>query len=92
MIVTYWEDNLTSVNHQITTYGSNSGGHWNQQSFSERRSYERRSERALMTDERERERNHFPSTWARAGAHWKTDERERKLALIFCAHQSPYFY
>ena len=51
------------------------------------------SERALMTDERERERererDHFPGPRARAGAHPKTDERERKLALIFYAHQSP---
>ena len=23
---------------------------------------------------------------------WKTDERDRKLALIFCAHKSTYFY
>ena len=30
------------------------------QSFSEHRSNERRSERDLMTDERERERDHFP--------------------------------
>ena len=50
------------------------------QSFSDCRSYERRSERALMTDERD----HFPSS--RAGAHPKLDERERKFALIFCAH------
>ena len=45
------------------------------------------SERALMTDERERD--HFPGPLARAGAHSKTNERERKIALIFCAHQLP---
>ena len=53
------------------------------QSFSERRSNERRSERALIIDERDL----FLGMRARAGAHRKNDERERKLALIFCAHQ-----
>ena len=51
-------------------------------SFSERRSYERRSERALTRDERERSTFLGP----RARAHEKKDERERKFALIFCAH------
>ena len=50
-------------------------------SFSERRSYERRSERALTRDERERSTFLGP----RARAHEKKDERERKLTLIFCA-------
>ena len=53
------------------------------QSFSERRSNEWRSERALIIDERDL----FLDARARAGAHRKNDERERKLALIFCAHQ-----
>ena len=42
------------------------------QGYSEPRSYERRSER-------ERERNQFYRPRARAGAHVKTDERERKF-------------
>ena len=45
------------------------------QSFSERRSNKRRSERALIIDERERERI--------AKSASQNDERERKLALIF---------
>ena len=55
------------------------------QSISERRSNDRRFERALTRDERER--NQILDSWARAGAHVKLDERERKFALIFCAHQ-----
>ena len=39
---------------------------------------------ALLTYEQER--NHFPGLKALAGAHTNTDEREYKLALIFCAH------
>ena len=54
------------------------------QSFSERRSFERLSKRALTIDERDLFLVESPS---RVGAHCKNDERERKLALIFCAHQ-----
>ena len=48
------------------------------QSFSERR-----SERALILSERERERRSKVQEWARARAHLKSTERERKLAIIF---------
>ena len=50
------------------------------QSLSERRSFEGRSERA-----------NFLGMWAQAGAHHKADEHERKLALIFYAHNWPDF-
>ena len=57
--------------------------YFNKQSFSERRSIERRSERALILTERECERSSKVQEWARARAHLKYTERERKLALIF---------
>ena len=47
------------------------------QSFSERRSIERRSERAFISSERERERRSKVQ-----GAHPKSAERERNFALI----------
>ena len=56
------------------------------QSFCERRSYERSSERALTRDEREWKRNQIYNPWAHVEANSKLDERELKFALIFCPH------
>ena len=53
------------------------------QSFSERRSIERRSER-----ERERRSKLINERWA--WAHPKITERERKLALIFALKMEPF--
>ena len=60
------------------------------QSFSERRSIERRSERALVESERERERRSKLINERWAWAHPKITERERKLALIFALKIEPF--
>ena len=58
------------------------------QSFSERRSIERRSERALIRSERERRSNsHW---WALSASAPKISERERKFALIFALNMESY--
>ena len=62
----------------------------NMQSFSERRSIERRSERALIWSERERERRSNIHWWALSASAPKISERERKFALIFALNMESY--
>ena len=55
------------------------------QSFSERR-----SERALIWSERERERHSNSRWWALSASAPKISEREREFALIFALNMEPY--